>query len=315
MLERRFPIGAELQRGGVHFRVWAPDCRQVAVALDNAAEYPLQPEEHGYFSGFVQGAKDGTRYRFRIDGVDLAPDPMSRFQPEGPHGPSQVIDPDRFQWTDHQWCGPNLVGMVLYELHIATFTPDGDWQAATNQLAELAELGINCLEVMPVADFAGRFGWGYDGVSLFAPTYLYGSPDDFRRFVDSAHAHGIGVILDVVYNHLGPDGNYLGKFAADYFTDRYETDWGSAINYDGERSEPVREFFQANAAYWISEYHLDGLRIDATQNIYDSAPPESHILTCIGNAARQAAPDRRVDSHRGKRAAASPVMPPGRGRR
>jgi maltooligosyltrehalose trehalohydrolase len=178
---------------------------------------------------------------------------------------------------------------VLYELHVGTFTPEGTWSAATTALPELANLGITCLEVMPVADFPGRFGWGYDGVNLFAPTRLYGRPDDFRGFVDAAHGNGIGVILDVVYNHLGPSGNILDKYSDAYFTDRHKTDWGRAINFDGPDAGPVREYFLANAAYWIDEYHLDGLRLDATQNIYDDSPPDRHILTEIGRRVRAAA--------------------------
>lgn len=294
MVDRRFPVGAETRADGVHFRVWAPDCHSVEVVLGNATQYELEREDRGYYSGFISEIGDGTRYQFRLNGVVLAPDPVSRLQPEGPHGPSQIVDPDRFQWTDQEWKGPELVGMVLYEMHIGSFTPEGTWQAAIRQLAELASLGVNCIEVMPVAEFPGQFGWGYDGVALFAPTCLYGLPDDFRQFVNTAHSLGIAVILDVVYNHLGPDGNYLGQFAADYFTHRYATDWGSAINFDGERSESVREFFITNAEYWISEFHIDGLRIDATQNIYDCAPAESHILTCIAQRARRAAAGRHI---------------------
>src|SRR3954454_21330858 len=213
---RRLPAGAEvLPGGGTHFRVWAPRRRTVAVVLEGGAgPLPLQAEADGYFSGTGAAAGTGSRYRFRLDEDDyLYPDPASRFQPEGPHGPSQVIDPARFAWTDAGWrCGLGD-GQVIYEMHIGTFTRQGTWQAALRELPELAAAGITVIEVMPVADFVGRFGWGYDGVNLFAPTRLYGSPDDFRRFVNRAHAVGIGVILDVVYNHLGPDGNYLKSFS------------------------------------------------------------------------------------------------------
>lgn len=291
--QRRYPIGAEVQTDGIHFRVWAPGRRHVEVVFEDSSQQ-LKPEHDGYFSGLSREARTGSLYRFRLDHADLAPDPASRFQPDGPHGPSQVIDPLEFDWTDESWKGRQLAGLIIYELHIGTFTRDGTWGAAIRELAELAEIGINCIEVMPVADFAGKFGWGYDGVDLFAPTRLYGTPDDFRRFVDAAHAQGIAVLLDVVYNHFGPDGNYLGKFAADYFTDRHETDWGAAINFDDEQCGPVREFFLTNAAYWIQEFHLDGLRLDATQNIYDDSPPDRHILTQIGKQARSAAPDRTI---------------------
>ncbi|MBV9125246.1 MAG: malto-oligosyltrehalose trehalohydrolase, partial [Planctomycetes bacterium] len=213
-----------------------------------------------------------------------------RFQPQGPHGPSQVVDPGQFRWTDDSWPGVKVEGQVLYEMHIGTFTREGTWAAAARELPALAELGITVLEVMPVADFPGRFGWGYDGVDLFAPTRLYGSPDDFRRFVDQAHAAGLGVILDVVYNHFGPDGNYLKAFSPDYFTDRYQNEWGEPLNFDGPHSGPVREFFLANAGYWIEEYHLDGLRLDATQQIFDQSP--EHILAALSRRVRQAARGR-----------------------
>ena len=179
---------------------------------------------------------------------------------------------------------------IVYEMHVGTFTREGTWMSAQAELAELAELGISLIEVMPIADFPGRFGWGYDGVNLFAPTRLYGTPDDFRRFVDRAHALNIGVILDVVYNHFGPDGNYLKEFSADYFTRRHRTDWGEAINFDGENSGPVREFVLENARYWIDEFHLDGLRLDATQNIYDSS--DDHILRAVTRCVRETAGDR-----------------------
>src|SRR3990170_2200462 len=180
------------------------------------------------------------------------------------------LDPG-FRWSDSGWSGVRLEQAVIYEMHIGTFTPEGNWAAATAKLPELAELGVTMLEVMPVADFPGEFGWGYDGVDVFAPTRLYGRPDDMRRFVDRAHALGMGVVLDVVYNHLGPDGNYLACFSDDWFSDRYENDWGDPINFDGENSAPVREFFVANAGYWIDEFHLDGLRLDATQQLFDAS--------------------------------------------
>ncbi|MDB5334799.1 MAG: treZ, partial [Planctomycetaceae bacterium] len=279
---RRYPIGAEPTSDGVHFRVWAPDRREVAIVVDGQPAQRLKAEGNGYFSGLQAGIAQGARYRIQLDQGEAFPDPASRFQPDGPHGPSQVVDPHQFAWTDSAWPGHGLLGLVIYELHIGTFTPEGTWAAATHELQELAGIGINCVEVMPVADFAGEFGWGYDGVNLFAPTRLYGTPDEFRTFVDTAHSLGISVLLDVVYNHLGPDGNYLDQFAKSYFTDRYTTDWGAALNFDGPECTPVREYFLTNAAYWIDEYHLDGLRLDATQNIYDDAPPASHILTHIG---------------------------------
>ncbi|HLP76688.1 MAG TPA: malto-oligosyltrehalose trehalohydrolase, partial [Candidatus Paceibacterota bacterium] len=243
----------------------------------------------GYFSAHIPEAGPGMLYKFQLDSGAF-PDPASRFQPEGPHGPSQIVDAARFRWTDQEWRGVSREGQIICEMHIGTFTHEGTWRAAGEQLPELARLGITLLEVMPVADFPGRFGWGYDGVDLFAPTRLYGQPDDFRAFVNRAHELGLGVILDVVYNHVGPDGNYLKQFAEDYFTDRHTNEWGDAINFDDVNSAPVREFFVTNAAYWIDEYHLDGLRLDATQQIFDSS--EAHILTVITRAVRETAKGR-----------------------
>lgn len=290
---RRLPIGAEVRpSGGVHFRVWASRRRRVEVVLERETRaVELEPERDGYFSGAIAEAAAGSLYRYRLDGgAELYPDPASRFQPDGPHGPSQVVDPSRFRWTDAGWRGAPLHGQVIYEMHIGTFTREGTWEAACREFEELAAAGISVLEVMPVAEFPGRFGWGYDGVDLFAPTRLYGEPDDFRRFVDRAHAAGLGVILDVVYNHIGPDGNYLKQFAADYFTDRYKNEWGEAINFDGPNSGPVREFFVANAAYWVDEFHIDGLRLDATQQIFDRS--SEHILAAIRQRVREAARGR-----------------------
>ena len=299
---RRFPVGAEVQAsGGAHFRLWAPLCQEVRVVLegrvsdsaDSQGSFELVRDANGYFSGLVTAAGNGTLYRYRLDGrAEAHPDPASRFQPAGPHGPSEIVDPGLFTWTDQAWPGVSIEGRILYEMHIGTFTPDGTWESAARELPELAALGITVLEVMPVAEFPGNFGWGYDGVDLFAPTRLYGRPDDFRRFVDKAHSLGMGVILDVVYNHLGPDGNYLSKFSDDYFTDRYETDWGKAINFDGDGAEPVRNFVISNACYWIQEFHLDGLRVDATQNIYDRS--SEHILSAMTRHVREAAGKRSL---------------------
>jgi maltooligosyltrehalose trehalohydrolase len=291
---RRYPIGAEVRVNATHFRVWAPACRTVEVVIERGSAHRLTRETDGYFAAEVPGIGPGARYRFRLDGDDyLYPDPASRFQPEGPHGPSEIIAPTAFPWGDADWKGVPLAGQVLYEIHVGTFTHEGTWAAAARELPELAAAGITCVEVMPVADFPGRFGWGYDGVNMYAPTRLYGTPDDFRRFVNEAHRHGIGVILDVVYNHLGPDGNYLKKFAPAYFTDKYRTEWGEAINFDGPDSGPVREFFAGNAAYWIDEFHLDGLRLDATQSIHDDTPdPGKHIIAEIGRQVRAAAKGR-----------------------
>lgn len=253
-------------------------------------EHSLQADGEGFFSGSVESASAGDRYRFRLGEESILPDPSSRFQPDGPHGSSQLIDPSLFQWTDADWKGVSLPGQVIYEIHIGTFTREGTWSAATRELIHLVELGITVVEVMPVAEFPGQFGWGYDGVQLFAPTRLYGTPDDFRKFVETAHRLGLGVILDVVYNHFGPDGNVLIEFAPHYFSDRHKTDWGKPFNFDGPDSAQVREFFLANASYWIEEYHIDGLRLDATQAIQDDS--QEHILKAIGECVREAARGR-----------------------
>ena len=287
------PVGAEcVSTGGVHFRVWAPGHQSVEVEL--ACEAPtfvaMQPEEGGYYSAHLSAAHRGSLYKYRLDARASFPDPASRFQPQGPHNYSQVVDRSSYRWSDDGWRGLKIEGQVVYEMHIGTFTKEGTWRSALTELKPLADLGITVLEVMPVAEFPGRFGWGYDGVHPYAPTHLYGTPDDFREFVDTAHGLGMGVILDVVYNHLGPDGNYLTAFSPHYVTGRHETDWGEALNFYGPQSSPVREFFIANAGYWIEEFHLDGLRLDATQNIYDES--EDHILAAITREVRLKAAGR-----------------------
>ncbi|HEX5444037.1 MAG TPA: malto-oligosyltrehalose trehalohydrolase [Pirellulales bacterium] len=298
-LARRLPVGAELlPAGGVHVRVWCPERQQIEVVLETAGRelspVKLSREVGGYFSGIAAEARAGDLYRFRLDGQpQLAfADPASRFQPEGPFGPSQVVDPSAFAWTDDEWGGVELAGQVIYEMHIGTFTPEGTWQAARQQLPELARAGITLIEMMPVADFPGQFGWGYDGVNHFAPTRLYGAPDELRAFIDAAHGAGLGVILDVVYNHLGSAGNLLPQFARYYSSDRHKSEWGEAVNFDGPNATPVREFVLANVRYWIEEFHFDGLRLDATQAFYDDSP--EHILGEIGQTARAAAGRRGV---------------------
>ena len=292
---RSLPIGAELQTdGGTHFRVWAPESCSVGVQLkaDSAnadwegekQTFALQMEEGGYFSGFIPEAGEGCLYKFQLDSGEF-PDPASRYQPFGPHSPSQIIDPRKFRWTDENWRGISPVGQVIYEMHIGTFTKEGTFRAAAIEFEELAKAGITVIELMPLAEFPGRFGWGYDGVNLFAPMHHYGTPDDLRALIDHAHQIGLGVILDAVYNHFGPDGNYLGKFSADYTTDRYANEWGEAINFDGPGSGPVREFFVTNAMYWIQEFHFDGFRFDATQQIFDAS--SEHILSAISRAVRK----------------------------
>lgn len=298
-ISRRIPIGAESQgEDGAHFRVWAPRSRSVGVelwslshGLDAPLYYELGQEADGYFSGSIAKAQTGMLYKYRLDS-GLFPDPVSRFQPQGPDGPSEIIDPYQFKWTDQKWKGVTREGQVIYEMHIGTFTKEGTWMAAAEELAELVRFGITIVEVMPVADFPGRFGWGYDGVDMFAPTHLYGRPDEFRAFINRAHELGVGVILDVVYNHFGPDGCFLKEFSEYYFNSRYACEWGEAINYDGEQCGGVREFCVSNAVYWIEEFHLDGFRFDATQQVFDSS--ETNILKEIGCRAREAAGKRSI---------------------
>jgi maltooligosyltrehalose trehalohydrolase len=282
--ERRRAIGAEIVGGGVHFRVWAPAWKAVSVVIDGHAT-PLEPEAGGHFSALIKDAGEGTRYRIRL-GDDDYPDPASRHQPDGPHGDSVVVDPSAFVWKSKP---PHMDDRIISEIHIGTFTSEGTFASAIEKLPFVADAGINTIEVMPVHEFPGRFGWGYDGVDLWAPTRLYGTPDDFRRFVDAAHGHGLAVILDVVYNHFGPDGCYVGKFTPAWFTDRYPNDWGASINFD---EAGVREFFAENAAYWIDEFRLDGLRLDATQSIQDDSP--RHVIAEITERARAAAGDREI---------------------
>ena len=300
-VKRRYPIGAEvIGENRTHFRLWAPKARQLDLVVERTADskrtlHPLTPEADGYFSGIANiGA--GTRYWFRVNSSEkFYPDPASRFQPDGPHGASCIVDPRQFPWTNSQWPGPaaaELKGQVIYEMHIGTFTKEGTWRAAAEQLPELARIGITVVEMMPVADFPGTFGWGYDGVNLFAPSHLYGTPDDLRAFIDRAHSVGVAVILDVVYNHFGPDGNYLGIFSDDYLIREKENEWGNAINFDGPNSGPVREFFITNGRYWVEEFHLDGFRFDAAHAIRDRST--EYIIGAVGRAAREAAGARSI---------------------
>ena len=297
---RRYPIGAELIGANeTHFRVWAPKATHVDVVLEeNAAKnarrtfHPLQREDNGYFSGSAE-ASAGDYYRFRVDNAEhFHPDPASRFQPDGPHGSSQIVDPTTFRWSDAEWPGIEIKGQIIYEMHIGTFTKEGTWRAAVEQLAELARVGITLIEMMPVADFPGKFGWSYDGVDLFAPSHLYGTPDDLRAFIDRAHSLGLDVILDVVYNHFGPDGNYLAVFSDDYLIREKENEWGNVINFDGPNSWSVREFFITNGRYWIEEFHFGGFRFDATHAIRDQS--RDYIIGAVGRAAREAAGSRSI---------------------
>jgi maltooligosyltrehalose trehalohydrolase len=246
--------------------LWAPRADRVEVVVGDACT-ELRPAGDGWHV-LDDGLAPGTDYGFSLDGGDPLPDPRSPWQPAGVHGPSRTVDHGAFEWSDEAWRGFHLPGSVLYELHIGTFTPGGTFDAAIERLDHLVELGVDAVEVMPIAAFDGDRGWGYDGVALFAPHAVYGGPDGFRRFVDAAHARGLGVVLDVVYNHLGPVGNHLAKFGP-YFSDRHSTPWGDAVNLDGPDSGPVRRFFVDNARAWLEHYHVDGLRLDAVHALVD----------------------------------------------
>lgn len=255
------------------FEVWAPGARKVELVLDEG-RHALERGDFGYWRT-ERAAAEGTTYRFSVDGGNPVPDPRSNHQPEGVHGPSAVVDHNTFRWTDDGWRGAPLSAAVVYEAHIGTFTPEGTFEGAIARLDHLVDLGVTHLELMPVAEFPGNRGWGYDGVDLYAPHQAYGGPHGLKELVDACHGRGLAVILDVVYNHLGPDGNYLSSFGP-YFSDRYSTPWGDAINFDGPRSDEVRDFFTGNAEHWLEHYHLDGLRVDAVHAILDLSA--MHIL-------------------------------------
>jgi malto-oligosyltrehalose trehalohydrolase len=253
----------------------------------------LEERDRGWFELETDAVKPGTQYRFRIDDAHKVPDPASRFQPGDVHGPSEVIDPDAFSWLDQDWQGRRWEEAVIYELHVGTFTPGGTFAAARERLDYLADLGITALELMPVSDFPGQRNWGYDGVYPFAPDSSYGRPEDLKELIQSAHSRGIMVLLDVVYNHFGPEGNYLGLYAPQFFTDRHRTPWGNGINFDGSQCRAVRDFFIHNALYWLTEYHFDGLRLDAVHEIADDSTPD--ILAELSETVRRSvARDRQV---------------------
>jgi maltooligosyltrehalose trehalohydrolase len=273
----------------VRFKVWAPFIQRMAVELTerDGSAIPMQPSEGGRFDIIVDGVRPGSRYRYLLEGKTGRPDPVSRSQPQGVHGPSAVVDPASYHWTDGSWRGLPLEDFVIYELHVGTFTEEGTFDAIIPHLSYLKEtVGITAIELMPVAEFPGRRNWGYDGVHPFAPQSSYGGPGGMKHLVDACHATGLAVVLDVVYNHLGPEGNYLGEFGP-YFTDRYRTPWGSAINYDGPDSDPVRQYVLDNALYWVTEYHVDALRLDAIHGIFDFSA--THILKDIASAVHEQA--------------------------
>lgn len=290
-------LGAEVQQNGVRFTVWAPKATTLDVELLDASGaiggyWRLQRERDGVHHGVVAGLSAGARYRYRLNERASYPDPWSRSQPAGVHGPSEVVDLQSFSWSDSAWTGLDRDQLVIYEVHVGTYTPEGTFAALAEQLPEIRQLGVTAIELMPIAEFPGRRNWGYDGVYPFAPSHCYGGPAGLQRLVDAAHRLGLGVILDVVYNHFGPDGNYLRYFADDFFTARHATPWGEAINYDGPNSQYVRAMIIQNACYWLTAYHLDGLRLDATHAIVDESP--TPVVAELTEAARRAVGSARA---------------------
>jgi len=292
----RLPFGAETGTGGVRFRLWAPRARSVFLALESEIEgaalrLPMRAEEDGFFALQTPQAQPGSRYRYVVDGTPV-PDPASRYQPEDVHGPSEVIDPEAYVWRDLGWKGRPWEEIVLYELHVGTFSETGDFAGIVPHLDYIRALGATAVELMPIADFPGERNWGYDGVLLYAPEGRYGRPDDLKALVEACHERGLAIILDVVYNHFGPEGNYLSGIAPDYFTDRHKTPWGAAIDYAGPRSRAVRDFVVNNALYWLEEFQFDGLRLDAVHAIIDESEPD--IVGEIAETVRARLPDRHI---------------------
>jgi maltooligosyltrehalose trehalohydrolase len=294
----RGSLGAIPSGDGTTFRVWSPASATVHVVIASTGAdgrsapgqaHRLDRDRDGMHSRHLSAVTPGTRYWYRLPDGRLLPDPASRFQPEGVHGPSAVVEPAGFPWTDGSWAGLHDDALVIYELHVGTFTGEGTFAGVESKLDVLASLGVNALELMPIAEFAGRWNWGYDGVDLFAPCHRYGTPDDLRRLVDAAHGRGLGIVLDVVYNHLGPDGAYLSAFSSEYFSSRHKSPWGDGVNLDGPRSRQVRDFFVENALHWVNEYHVDGLRLDATHALEDDGPV--HFLSELS---------RRVEKRAGR---------------
>lgn len=314
------PVGALPRGDATEFRVWAPGHRTVDVVLYGPdAERVVRMEEagEGWFTAAVEGAGPGSRYKYRLDGGDIFPDPAARSLPEGVHGPAEVVDPSAFRWSDEGWRGRPLEELSIYELHVGTATPEGTFDSLIGRLDDLVDLGVTAVEVMPVAEFPGRRNWGYDGVAIYAPSSAYGGPEAFRRFVDAAHARGLAVLLDVVYNHFGPEGNYLPAFTSGkIFTEAHHTPWGAAVNYDGEGSAAVREFVVGNALHWLREYHVDGLRLDATHAIIDDS--ERHLLRELSETLHAALPDGRhfvlvAEDERNERQVVTPASEGGLG--
>jgi maltooligosyltrehalose trehalohydrolase len=287
------PFGAELREDGVAFRLWAPSRERASVLVDGR-EYVLEPRAAGWFERTVRDARAGSRYAFAFPGFGVhVPDPAARFAPEGVHAPSEVVDPRAYAWRETAWRGRPWHEAVVYELHVGTFTPEGTYAAAAERLGDLARLGVTAVELMPLAQPSGARNWGYDGVLAFAPQHAYGTPNELKAFVDAAHARGLSVLLDVVYNHFGPEGNYLHAYAEPFFTERHHTPWGAALNVDGEHAEIVREFFVQNALFWVREYRFDGLRLDAVHEIRDDSR-RSFLDELAARVRAGAEPDRHV---------------------
>jgi len=283
--------------GSTRFRVWAPGLQSLELEVDidqKTRSFPMRESTDGFWEIVVADCGDGARYRYHLPTGAIRPDPASRFQPDGVHGWSHVVDLDTFQWHDAAWRGVAKRDLVIYELHIGCFTAAGTYLAAISRLNELVELGVTAIELMPLAQSPGRWNWGYDGVGLFAPHSRYGSPDELRRLIDAAHTRGLAVLLDVVYNHFGPEGNYWGEFGP-YLSNKHSTPWGSPPNFDGDASQGVRNFFVANTTYWLDEFHFDGLRVDALHCMVDESDP--HIVTQIGDAVAALKIDAKRELH------------------
>ena len=289
------PFGAECREDGtVRFRLWAPKATSVSLRLADSPQHDtaMLRLKAGWFEKIMEQARSGSHYQFIIDGQQAVPDPASRYQPLDVHGPSEVVDPRAFDWHDANWRGRPWDESVIYELHVGTFSPEGTYAGAGKKLDYLAELGVTAIELMPLASFPGERNWGYDGVLPYAPARPYGRPEELKHFIETAHAKNLMVFLDVVYNHFGPEGNYLWRYAPQFFTDRHHTPWGQAINFDGPDSRTVRDFFLHNALYWIEEYHFDGLRLDAVNAIADDSRPD--ILTELAETVRNSFGEERL---------------------
>lgn len=315
--------GACYRGGTTTFSVWAPDVAKVELVLENGVEprptahvRRLTRDERGYWSARFDDLRPGTLYRYRLNGSSdqTFPDPASRFQPQGVHGPSAIVDPGMYKWRDAAWRPPRLERLVFYEVHVGTFSPEGTFAGAAARLPYLADLGVTAIEIMPIADFPGARNWGYDGVALFAPARCYGTPDDLRALVDRAHHYGVAVFLDVVYNHFGPDAAYAPVFSTHFLSERRSNPWGRAINFNGPHSTEVRRFFIDNALHWIDEYHIDGLRLDATHAIIDEGP--RHFLAELTTTVRSIAGDHVLfiaEDHRNLARLTEPVRDGGYG--